>query len=324
MIVQLSAPPHSPRPDAAAAVAPMRVERPPLRLLEEEVRVPAHPKSPVVTNPGSRRPPAASLALWKSHCCWSATNSPTRNAGEEDREGGIPPVQGRGILPGDEGGQGDQHEQRVLVQHDEEEVEDLELPRLHPTAQDRPAVVLHAGVAALAGEVEGQPRGPGGHQQCHQDESGGVAAVHDAGDGEDPDVDRRDDRPDAVDPRRVLRDRARRSSRTAQVERRDDEDEERADPCDQDTRGFGTRSRMCGLTTWYCGQTTWRAGPHGGRTDATAPAARAWRLVLERIESRPARRHGSPRATACRRSGSSPCASASAAPACVRRCACSR
>ncbi len=108
--------------------------------------------SPVVDEAGLERARrAAFLAWWKSHCCWSATVSPTRNAANSDGEARRPSTpNGCGCCHAMNAGKRDEHEQGVLVQHDEEQVEQLELPRLHAAAQDRPAVVLHAGVAALA------------------------------------------------------------------------------------------------------------------------------------------------------------------------------
>ncbi len=115
---------------------------------------------------------------------------------EQRREQDVPHRDRNRVLPGHERGEGDQHEEGVLVQDDEEEVEELELPSAHAATQDRPAVVLHTGVAALAREVEGQPRSPGRREQRHQHEAPGVLPREEGRAGEDPDVDDGHDRPD--------------------------------------------------------------------------------------------------------------------------------
>ncbi len=101
------------------------------------------------------------------------------------------------VLPRGESAQGDEHEERVLVEHDEEEVEERELPGLHPCPQDRPAVVLGAGVAAFAREVEGESGAPEGDQHC-QDVQSDVAEASEP--GKHPHVYDRDNRPESINP----------------------------------------------------------------------------------------------------------------------------
>ena len=109
---------------------------------------------------------------------------------------------GGAVQPGGVRGQGDEHEHRVLEQGDEEQIQQRERPARHPAPQDRPAVVLGAGVAALAAEIEGQTHAPQGDQHGHE----GQAGIREArGCREDPDVHDRQHRPEPVDPGVVAR-----------------------------------------------------------------------------------------------------------------------
>ena len=58
-----------------------------------------------------------------------------------------------------------------MVDDDEEEVEDLELPRAHRRSQQWPAIVLDSRVPALSGEVEREPRPPQRHDHRHDVET---------------------------------------------------------------------------------------------------------------------------------------------------------
>ena len=94
--------------------------------------------------------------------------------------------------------EGDEEQQDVLVDDDEEDVEQRELPGLHALAQNLPAVVLPAGlVATLPGEVEGEACAPQRDEHGHDVEPNILQASPRR---EHPDVNDGDDRPYAIDP----------------------------------------------------------------------------------------------------------------------------
>ena len=64
------------------------------------------------------------------------------------------------MVVGGECGKRDEHEQEVLIENDEEDIKERELPTLHAGAQNRPTVILGARVSALASEVKGEARSP--------------------------------------------------------------------------------------------------------------------------------------------------------------------
>src|SRR6185437_6766925 len=103
--------------------------------------------------------------------------------------------------------------------------EDLEEDRAHARAQDGPAIVLGSrAVASLAGEVVREARAPERREHGHDVE----ARVAEAGlPGEPGDVERRGDRPEAVDLRAVAGD-------------------DRAQPAEGGERGAGDERRLEG------------------------------------------------------------------------------
>ena len=103
-----------------------------------------------------------------------------------------------------EGRQRDQYENHVLVEHDEEEVEELELPGVHLGTKNGPSVVLEAGVAAFAREIEGESRSPHQHDDAHQIQSG-VREIRES--REHPRVDHRHHGPQSIHPREICGDK---------------------------------------------------------------------------------------------------------------------
>ncbi len=129
--------------------------------------------------------------------------SPTRKARNAAMKSASHPVSAEGFCAATRAGQGDEDEQCHLIADDEQQVEDLELPGPHACAKNRPAVVLHARVAALAREVEGQAGSPGSHEHRHQHDARRSVALCEGTGDEDPHVGHGHDRPGTVDPRGV-------------------------------------------------------------------------------------------------------------------------
>ena len=151
------------------------------------------------------------------------------------------------------GGERDDHEDDVLVENDEEEVEQLELPRLHSRSQDGPSVILGAGVAAFAREIEGQSRTPDGYDRGHDVQSN-VVKTRPA--GEDPEVHRGHHRPKSVDPGRVTRKERgnpREGARNECHEKYEFEGLHR-----NERTATAKQCRIEGLASWWCVRSDWR------------------------------------------------------------------
>jgi hypothetical protein len=172
--------------------------QPPLRDLEEVVRMAGVSEQSLAQEAlgcGSVRR-ALPFALVELPLLLVGDGLSRQRADEEHGEGSIERSERRLVLQGGPSGQRDQHQQRALVDHDEEQVEELELPSAHRLPQNAPAVVLHACVATFAGQVEGEPSSPHGCQHPHHVQPGIAEA---SSTREDPEIDRRRDRPDPVD-----------------------------------------------------------------------------------------------------------------------------
>ena len=182
------------------------VEQPPLRLLEEEVgvaRVGEQPRLQEGRVRGASRGHFRLLPLMEVPLLLVGDRLADEAGEEQAHEHHRGETEPALMVVGGQCRKCDEEQKHVLEDRHEEHVEDLELPRLHPGAHVRPPVVLHAGVAALAGEVEGEPCTP---QRDHDRHDVQACIVQPRVAGEHPQVHGRDDRPDAINLRVVLGD----------------------------------------------------------------------------------------------------------------------